>query len=161
MDFLKDIELDETVKAQLAEAVAAHTQAQIDASISGLKSKNDELLAEKKRVQRERDEAAQLAKAEAEEEADPPPMVFTPPLAPVLRTPLLPAPPPPDERPKGSAGGRRLFCGLACGVPVGVVRRDRDPPDTPDRGKGGTPVPSGVQTRAWGCCCGCCSSLSL
>jgi hypothetical protein len=69
MDFLKDIELDETVKAQIAEAVTAHTQAQIEASITGLKSKNDELLAEKKRVQRERDEAAQLAKSEAEEKA--------------------------------------------------------------------------------------------
>ena len=69
MDFLKDIELDDNVRAQIAEAVAAHTQAQIEASITGLKSKNDELLAEKKRVQRERDEAANLAKAEAEEKA--------------------------------------------------------------------------------------------
>mgnify|MGYP003633260872 CR=1 FL=1 len=69
MDFLKDIELDDNVRAQIAEAVAAHTQAQIDASITGLKSKNDELLAEKKRVQRERDEAANLAKSEAEEKA--------------------------------------------------------------------------------------------
>lgn len=69
MDFLKDIELDDSVRAKIAEAVAIHTQTQVDASISGLKSKNDELLAEKKRIQRERDDASQLAKAEAEDKA--------------------------------------------------------------------------------------------
>jgi FtsZ-binding cell division protein ZapB len=69
MDFLKDLELTDEVKAKIAEAVTAHTQAQIETSIGGLKAKNDELLAEKKRVQRERDEAANLAKTEAEEKA--------------------------------------------------------------------------------------------
>lgn len=69
MDFLKDLELDDTIKAKIAEAVTSHTQSQIEASIGGLKAKNDELLAEKKRVQKERDEASERARLEAEEKA--------------------------------------------------------------------------------------------
>lgn len=69
MDFLNEIELDEEVKSQLAEKLQAEIQAKLEAETAGLKAKTDELLAEKKRIQKEREEARQMAKLEAEEKA--------------------------------------------------------------------------------------------
>ena len=51
------------------EAIQAHVQAMIDQEVSGLKSKNDQLLAEKKAKQREAEEAQRLAQQQAEEKA--------------------------------------------------------------------------------------------
>ena len=66
MEILKDIELPEEVKAQVTEQLQQFTQAQIEEQVAGLKAKNEELLAEKKRAQQEKEEA--YAKARAEEE---------------------------------------------------------------------------------------------
>lgn len=51
------------------DAIQAHVQAMIDQEVSGLKSKNDQLLAEKKAKQREAEEAQRMAQQQAEEKA--------------------------------------------------------------------------------------------
>ena len=51
------------------EAIQAHVQALVDQEVTGLKSKNDQLLAEKKAKQREAEEAQLMAKQQAEEKA--------------------------------------------------------------------------------------------
>lgn len=62
MEFLKDLELDDEIKTKLSEAV----QAQIEEQVTGLKAKNEELLAEKKRIQKEKEQIDAQARAEAE-----------------------------------------------------------------------------------------------
>jgi hypothetical protein len=69
MEFLNEIELDDDIKKTLAEKLQAELDARINEQTSGLKAKNDELLAEKKRVQQEREEAKQQAALEAEKNA--------------------------------------------------------------------------------------------
>jgi hypothetical protein len=69
MEFLNEIELDDDIKKFLAEKLQAELDARINEQTSGLKAKNDELLAEKKRVQQEREEAKQQAALEAEKNA--------------------------------------------------------------------------------------------
>ena len=69
MEFLNEIELDDDIKKTLAEKLQAELEARINEQTSGLKAKNDELLAEKKRVQQEREEAKQQAALEAEKNA--------------------------------------------------------------------------------------------
>lgn len=68
-DLLQDVEIDEGVKQQLTERFDAMLQEKLESETKGLKSKVDELLGEKKRVQREKEEAAQIAAQEAEEKA--------------------------------------------------------------------------------------------
>lgn len=68
MDF-EDIDLDESVKGVLAEKFQQALEAKLSEETAGLKSKVDELLSEKKRVQQEREEARRIAKLEAEEKA--------------------------------------------------------------------------------------------
>jgi DNA repair exonuclease SbcCD ATPase subunit len=68
-DLLQDIELDEGVKEQLASRLKEAIDAKLSEELSGLKRKNDELLAEKKKVQQEREEAREQARLEAEEKA--------------------------------------------------------------------------------------------
>ena len=72
-DLLQDIELDDSVKQQIAsrfeETLQAQLQAKLQEETTGLKSKVDELLAEKKKVQAEREAAREQAKLEAEEKA--------------------------------------------------------------------------------------------
>lgn len=65
MDFLKEIEIDEEVKGKLAEQFESY----LNETTSGLKSKVDELLGEKKRAQKAREEAEATAKLQAEEKA--------------------------------------------------------------------------------------------
>ena len=69
MEFLNEIELDDDIKKTLAEKLQAELEVRINEQTSGLKAKNDELLAEKKRVQQEREEAKQQAALEAEKNA--------------------------------------------------------------------------------------------
>lgn len=69
MEFLNEIELDDDIKKTLTERLQAELDARINEQTSGLKAKNDELLAEKKRVQQEREEAKQQAALEAEKNA--------------------------------------------------------------------------------------------
>jgi len=69
MEFLNEIELDDDIKKTLTEKLQAELDARINEQTSGLKAKNDELLAEKKRVQQEREEAKQQAALEAEKNA--------------------------------------------------------------------------------------------
>ena len=64
-----DIELDDDVKSKLQERFQQAIDAKLGEETSGLKSKVDELLAEKKRVQQEREEARSQAKQQAEEKA--------------------------------------------------------------------------------------------
>lgn len=45
MEFLNEIEIDDEVKSQLASKVQEEIQRKIDLEVSGLKSKNDELIA--------------------------------------------------------------------------------------------------------------------
>lgn len=66
MEFLNDVELPEEVKAQLSEKVQEFAQSQVEETVQGLKTKNEELLAEKKRVQQAKEEADAKARAEAE-----------------------------------------------------------------------------------------------
>jgi len=66
MDFLKDLELPDDVKGQLQEKMQEFTQAQIDEHVQGLKAKNEELLAEKRRAQQEKEKIDAEAKAERE-----------------------------------------------------------------------------------------------
>lgn len=72
-DLLQDIELDDSVKEQIAsrfeETLQSQLQAKLQEETTGLKSKVDELLAEKKKVQAEREAAREQAKLEAEEKA--------------------------------------------------------------------------------------------
>ena len=68
-DLLQDIEVDESVKEQLASRLNEAIEAKVSEELSGLKKKNDELLAEKKKVQQEREEAREQARLEAEEKA--------------------------------------------------------------------------------------------
>jgi len=72
-DLLQDIELDDSVKEQIAsrfeETLQSQLQARLQEETTGLKSKVDELLGEKKRVQQEREEAREQARLEAEEKA--------------------------------------------------------------------------------------------
>lgn len=69
MEFLNEIELDDDIKKTLAEKLQTEIETRINEQTSGLKAKNDELLAEKKRVQQEREEAKQQAALEAEKNA--------------------------------------------------------------------------------------------
>jgi len=66
MEFLKEIELDDEIKGKLTEGIQAYVQTQIEEQVTGLKAKNDELLAEKKRIQREKEKADAEARTEAE-----------------------------------------------------------------------------------------------
>lgn len=62
---IEGIELNEEQKA----AISAQLQAMVEQEVSGLKSKNDQLLAEKKAKQREAEEAQRIAQQQAEEKA--------------------------------------------------------------------------------------------
>lgn len=68
-DLLQDVELDEGLKEQLSSRFNEALQAKLNEETTGLKSKVDELLAEKKKVQQEREEARMQAKLEAEQKA--------------------------------------------------------------------------------------------
>ena len=68
MDF-EGVDLDDDVKGKLAEKFQQALDKQLKEHTTGLKSKVDELLSEKKRVQQEREEARQAVKMEAEERA--------------------------------------------------------------------------------------------
>lgn len=68
-ELLQDIELDDSVKEQLSERLNQAIQQRLEQETTGLKSKVDELLAEKKKVQAEREAAREQAKLEAEEKA--------------------------------------------------------------------------------------------
>lgn len=71
MEFLNEVEIDESVKQQLAEkfneTLNQTLQEKIAEEVQGLKAKNDELLAEKKAAQRAKDELDAKARAEKEE----------------------------------------------------------------------------------------------
>lgn len=73
MEFLNEVELDETVKQQLAEkfnqTLEKTLQDKIAEEVAGLKAKNDELLSEKKAAQRAKEELDAKARAEKEETA--------------------------------------------------------------------------------------------
>lgn len=66
MDFLNEIELPEDVKGQLQDKLQEFTAAQIEEQVQGLKAKNEELLAEKRRAQQEKEKIDAEAKAERE-----------------------------------------------------------------------------------------------
>jgi len=70
MEFLNEIELDESVKKQLAEKIGETVnqtvEERIAQEVAGLKAKNDELLAEKKAAQRAKEEIDAKANAEKE-----------------------------------------------------------------------------------------------
>lgn len=68
-DLLQDIELDDGVKEQIAERFNQTLQEKLENETKGLKSKVDELLSEKKKVQQEREQAREMARLEAEEKA--------------------------------------------------------------------------------------------
>lgn len=68
-DLLQDIELDDGVKQQIAERLNQTLQERLENETKGLKSKVDELLSEKKKVQQEREEAREMARLEAEQKA--------------------------------------------------------------------------------------------
>jgi DNA repair exonuclease SbcCD ATPase subunit len=68
-ELLQDIELDDSIKEQLSERFNQTLEARLEEETRGLKSKVDELLGEKKRVQQEREEAREQARLEAEEKA--------------------------------------------------------------------------------------------
>lgn len=71
MEFLNELELDQQVKEQLQqkidEALQAKLAEELDTHTKGLKAKNDELLAEKKAIQRAKEELDAKTRAEAEE----------------------------------------------------------------------------------------------
>jgi len=76
MDILNTIEIDDETKTKLKDAFDKEFNAKLDESVRGLKSKNDELLAEKQKWLKERDEAQQkeeearlLAQKQAEDKA--------------------------------------------------------------------------------------------
>jgi len=70
MEFLNEIELDDSVKKQLAEKIGETVnqtvEERIAQEVAGLKAKNDELLAEKKAAQRAKEEIDAKANAEKE-----------------------------------------------------------------------------------------------
>lgn len=68
-DLLQDIELDDGVKEQLASKFEEALQAKLQEATAGLKSKNDELLSEKKKLQQQREQEELQAKREAEQKA--------------------------------------------------------------------------------------------
>lgn len=68
-DLLQDIELDDGVKQQIAERLNQTLQERLENETKGLKSKVDELLSEKKKVQQEREQAREMARLEAEQKA--------------------------------------------------------------------------------------------
>ena len=68
-DLLQDIELDDGVKEQIAERFNQTLQEKLENETKGLKSKVDELLSEKKKVQQEREQAREMARLEAEQKA--------------------------------------------------------------------------------------------
>ena len=68
-DLLQDIELDDGVKQQIAERLNQTLQEKLESETKGLKSKVDELLSEKKKVQQEREQAREMARLEAEQKA--------------------------------------------------------------------------------------------
>ena len=68
-ELLQDFELDDSIKEQLSERLNQTSQQRLEEETTGLKSKVDELLAEKKKVQAEREAAREQAKLEAEEKA--------------------------------------------------------------------------------------------
>jgi predicted ATP-binding protein involved in virulence len=68
-ELLQGIELDDSLKEQLASRFDEALQAKLSEETTGLKNKVDELLAEKKKVQAEREQARELARMEAEEKA--------------------------------------------------------------------------------------------
>jgi predicted nucleic acid-binding Zn-ribbon protein len=68
-DLLQDVELDDGLKEQLSSRFNEALQAKLNEETTGLKNKVDELLAEKKKVQQEREEARMRAKQEAEDKA--------------------------------------------------------------------------------------------
>jgi len=68
-ELLQDIELDDSVKEQLSERFNRALEDHLEEKTRGLKSKVDELLGEKKRVQQEREDAREQARREAEEKA--------------------------------------------------------------------------------------------
>lgn len=69
MEFLNEVELPEELKSKLTEDVQKYAQTQIEETVAGLKAKNDELLAEKKRIQQAKEEADAKARTEAERTA--------------------------------------------------------------------------------------------
>ena len=73
MEFLNEVEVDEEVKKQLAdkfkETLDKTVEERIAQEVSGLKSKNDELLAEKKAIQKAKEEADAKARDEKERQA--------------------------------------------------------------------------------------------
>ena len=68
-DVFEGVELDDGLKEQLASRFSEALQAKLNEETSGLKNKVDELLAEKKKVQQEREDARLQAKLEAEQKA--------------------------------------------------------------------------------------------
>ena len=70
MEFLNEVELDDSVKQQLAdkfkETLDKSLEEKIAEEVAGLKAKNDELLAEKKAAQRAKEELDAKANAEKE-----------------------------------------------------------------------------------------------
>tara|TARA_R110000764_G_scaffold17490_3_gene48039 strand:- start:57 stop:719 length:663 start_codon:yes stop_codon:yes gene_type:complete len=69
MEALKDIEMDEEVKGKVAEVLERELQSRLDQEVSGLKAKNDELIAEKRKAQEESESARARAKSDAEDKA--------------------------------------------------------------------------------------------
>jgi hypothetical protein len=68
-ELFEGIELEDDVKNALSEKVNQAIKSKLDDETKGLKSKVDELLGEKKRVQQEREQAQAEAKAQAESKA--------------------------------------------------------------------------------------------
>lgn len=65
MDFLKDLEIDDSVKTQIAQSV----QSVIDAEVSALKLKNDELIQEKRKIAEQKQSEIEQARLAAEQKA--------------------------------------------------------------------------------------------
>ena len=68
-ELLQDIELEDSLKEQLSERFNRALEDHLEERTRGLKTKVDELLGEKKRVQQEREQAREQARREAEEKA--------------------------------------------------------------------------------------------
>lgn len=68
-DLLQDVELDDGIKEQLSERFNEALNARLQEATAGLKSKNDELLSEKKKLQQQREQEELQAKREAEQKA--------------------------------------------------------------------------------------------
>lgn len=65
MDFLKNLEIDDSVKTQIAQSV----QSVIDAEVSALKLKNDELIQEKRTLAEQKQAEIEQARLDAEKKA--------------------------------------------------------------------------------------------